>query len=41
MSHLYGTDVTKLAANVHYEYLNLGENLALGDFRSSDDVVTG
>jgi uncharacterized protein YkwD len=36
-----GTDVTKLAANVHYAYLNLGENLALGDFRSSDDVVTG
>ncbi len=36
-----GTDVTKLAANVQYQYLNLGENLALGDFRSSEEVVTG
>jgi uncharacterized protein YkwD len=36
-----GTDVTMLAANAGYVYLNLGENLALGDFRSSGDVVTG
>lgn len=36
-----GTDVTMLAANAGYLYVNLGENLALGDFRSSAEVVTG
>jgi uncharacterized protein YkwD len=36
-----GTDIAKLAATTHYQYLNLGENLALGDFRSSGEVVTG
>jgi uncharacterized protein YkwD len=36
-----GTDIAKLAAMTQYQYLNLGENLALGDFRSSEDVVTG
>lgn len=36
-----GTDATKLALNANYQYLNLGENLAMGDFRSSAEVVTG
>jgi uncharacterized protein YkwD len=36
-----GTDIAKLAAITHYQYLNLGENLALGDFRSSEEVVLG
>lgn len=36
-----GTDVGQLADNAHYVYANLGENLALGDFDSSADVVLG
>jgi len=36
-----GTDVAKLAGMANYEYLNLGENLAMGDFVSSKDVVEG
>lgn len=36
-----GTDVAKLAENAQYKYANLGENLALGDFSSSADVVLG
>lgn len=36
-----GTDVTKLANTYSYPYLNVGENLALGGFTSSADVVSG
>ena len=36
-----GTDVKKLAERMNYEYLNLGENLAMGDFVSSKDVMNG
>jgi uncharacterized protein YkwD len=36
-----GTDLGALAKKYGYDYLNVGENLALGDFRSSLDVVTG
>ena len=36
-----GTDLTKLAKTYGYRYLNVGENLALGDFTSSIDVVSG
>ncbi len=36
-----GTDVALLAARANYAYLNLGENLAMGDFASSADVVRG
>ncbi len=36
-----GVDVTKLAKTYNYEYIFLGENLAMGDFVSSSDVMTG
>ncbi len=36
-----GTDVVKLAERNAYDYLNIGENLAMGDFVSSQDVMTG
>lgn len=36
-----GIDITQLAKTYDYSYLNIGENLALGDFTSSADVVTG
>ena len=36
-----GIDLSKLAQTYGYGYLNVGENLALGDFTSSADVVTG
>jgi len=36
-----GTDLSLLAKRYGYEYLNVGENLALGDFSSSIDVMTG
>ena len=36
-----GIDLTKLAQTHGYLYLNVGENLALGDFTSSADVVSG
>lgn len=36
-----GTDIAALAETYGYDYLNIGENLALGDFHSSTDVVTG
>lgn len=36
-----GIDLTMLAKTYGYVYLNVGENLALGDFVSSRDVVLG
>jgi uncharacterized protein YkwD len=36
-----GTDIAALAEKYGYAYLNIGENLALGDFHSSSDVVNG
>ncbi len=36
-----GTDIAKLAKEYQYEYLNVGENLALGDFTSSAQVMDG
>jgi len=36
-----GADIATLAETYGYDYLNIGENLALGDFHSSIDVVTG
>ena len=36
-----GTDLSMLAKTYGYAYLNVGENLALGDFTSSEDVVLG
>ncbi|HEY9585575.1 MAG TPA: CAP domain-containing protein [Candidatus Paceibacterota bacterium] len=36
-----GVDITILAKRNGYQYLGIGENLALGDFHSSLDVVTG
>ena len=36
-----GTDIAALAETYGYDYLNIGENLALGDFHSSPDVVSG
>ena len=36
-----GTDVVMLAERNAYDYLNIGENLAMGDFVSSQDVMTG
>ncbi len=36
-----GTDVVMLAERNLYDYLNIGENLAMGDFVSSQDVMTG
>lgn len=36
-----GTDIAALAQKYDYAYLNIGENLALGDFHSSPEVVTG
>lgn len=36
-----GTDVVMLAERQAYDYLNIGENLAMGDFVSSQDVMTG
>lgn len=36
-----GTDLIMLAKTYEYLYLNVGENLALGDFTSSNDVVLG
>ncbi len=36
-----GVDIGMLAVEFGYEYLNIGENLALGNFDSSQDVVTG
>ena len=36
-----GTDVVMLAERQSYDYLNIGENLAMGDFVSSQDVMTG
>lgn len=36
-----GTDLTMLAKRYGYLYLNVGENLALGDFTSSADVMNG
>ncbi len=36
-----GVDVANLAEIYGYSYLNIGENLALGDFVSSREVVTG
>jgi uncharacterized protein YkwD len=36
-----GVDVASLAGTYRYDYIYLGENLALGDFESSQDVMTG
>ena len=36
-----GIDVAKMSEFYGYLYLNIGENLALGDFVSSREVVTG
>ena len=36
-----GVDVSVMADTYGYAYLNIGENLALGDFESSREVVTG
>ena len=36
-----GTDVAKLAEIYGYKYVYLGENLAMGDFVSSSDVMNG
>ncbi len=35
-----GVDIEMLAKTHAYEYLNIGENLALGNFKSSEHVVT-
>lgn len=35
-----GTTVSKLVGDQGYEYIKIGENLALGDFSSDADVVT-
>lgn len=36
-----GTTISDLALQYNYAYRNIGENLALGDFEDSKDVVTG
>lgn len=36
-----GIDVSGLAERYHYDYINVGENLAMGDFVSDADVVRG
>ncbi len=36
-----GVDVSGLAERYHYDYINVGENLAMGDFVSDADVVRG
>ncbi len=36
-----GVDVATLAKNFGYQFIFLGENLALGDFRSSEEVMNG
>lgn len=36
-----GTDIGILANRYHYEYLRVGENLAMGDFTSDADVMAG
>ncbi len=36
-----GIDIVMLTERYGYAYLNVGENLALGDFVSSQEVVTG
>ena len=36
-----GTDIAALAKHYGYAYINLGENLAEGDFGSSAEVMTG
>lgn len=36
-----GTTITDLALEYNYQYRNIGENLALGDFEDSKDVVNG
>lgn len=36
-----GVDVAGLAVEYGYSYKNIGENLALGDFENSQDVVNG
>jgi uncharacterized protein YkwD len=36
-----GVDIGTLATTYGYEYIRVGENLALGDFASSSHVVTG
>ncbi len=36
-----GTDIGILASRYQYEYLRVGENLAMGDFTSDADVMTG
>ena len=36
-----GTDIADLAARYGYEYLSIGENLAMGDFVSNADVMDG
>ena len=36
-----GVDIAMLAKEHNYAYLNIGENLALGNFTSSQHVVTG
>jgi len=36
-----GIDVSGLAVEYGYQYKNIGENLALGDFENSKDVVDG
>lgn len=36
-----GVSIADLAKIYRYEYIHIGENLALGDFTSSQDVMTG
>ena len=36
-----GTDIAALAKRYAYQYINLGENLAMGDFVSSNEVMIG
>lgn len=36
-----GENVSDVAAQMGYPYSYLGENLAMGDFRSSEQMVTG
>jgi uncharacterized protein YkwD len=36
-----GVDIAGLADRYHYDYLNIGENLAMGDFVSDADVMSG
>ena len=36
-----GTGIATLAEQYNYQFLNIGENLALGDFDTSAEVVTG